>query len=135
MLLGLLELPPLHRDHLHFHCWGHDLVTGGCDKNVQVCICLKGRLDLLDSTSDIDIGGHFVVWVFWRVVSVGSKLLIPQLSDVHLGSNPVGLAVHDCGHVVLVGGNDLGDGEGGDQRFASTTAPQSRPWSCFACWQ
>ena len=58
-----------------------------------------------------------------------------SLSDVHLGSNPVGLAVHDCGHVVLVGGNDLGDGEGGDQRFASTTAPQSRPWSCFACWQ
>ena len=53
-----------------------------------------------------------------------------SLSDVHLGSNPVGLAVHDCGHVVLVlghsydnllrfgvgvlGGDDLGVGGGGD---------------------
>jgi hypothetical protein len=32
-------------------------------------------LGLLDSTSDVDIGGHFVVGVFWRVVSVGSEHL------------------------------------------------------------
>ena len=53
-------------------------MTGDCGKNVQVCISLKGRLGLLDSTSDVDIGGHFVVGVFWRVVSVGSKLLSPH---------------------------------------------------------
>jgi hypothetical protein len=42
---------------------------------VQVHVSLKGRLGLLHSTSDIGIGGHLVVGVLWRVVSVGSKLL------------------------------------------------------------
>ena len=63
--------------------------------------------------------------VFWRVVSVGSDHLSLLLSEGHLYSNPLGLAVHDTFRVVLVprlchgnplglgmlglGGSDLGD--------------------------
>ena len=50
-------------------------MTGGCGGYVWVLVGLKGRLWLLDSTSKVGTGGHFVVGVFWRVVSVGSELL------------------------------------------------------------
>ena len=114
MLLGFLELPPLHRGHIHLHRRGHDLVTGGHGKDVHVLGSLKDRLGLLDSTSNIGIGGHLVVGVLWRVVSVGSKLLSLLLSDGHLRSNPLGLAVHGGVHDVLVLGlghvNPLGLG-------------------------
>jgi hypothetical protein len=68
------------------------------------------------------------------------------LSDDHLCSNPLGLAVHDDCHVVLIlghlhgnpiglgvlglGGDDLGVSGGGVQLSASTTGPQTCPWSC-----
>jgi hypothetical protein len=80
------------------------------------------------------------------VVSVGFDLLSLLLSDGHLYSNPLGLAVHDNFHVVLVlglchsnplglgviglGGDDLGVSGGGVQRSASTSAPRTCPWSC-----
>jgi hypothetical protein len=79
-------------------------------------------------------------------VSVGFDLLSLLLSDGHLYSNPLGLAVRDNFHVVLVlgrchgnplglgvlglGGDDLGVSGGGVQRSASTAAPQTCPWSC-----
>ena len=34
MLLGLLELPPLHRGHVHLRYWERDLVNGGRGKYV-----------------------------------------------------------------------------------------------------
>jgi hypothetical protein len=62
-------------------------------------------------------------------VSVGSDLLSLLLSDGHLYSNSLGLAVHDSFHIVLnlehfpsnllrlgrrvLGGDDLGDSGGG----------------------
>jgi hypothetical protein len=75
MLLGFLELHPFHRGHIHLHHWEHDLATVGRGKDMHVLVSLKGRFGLHDSTSNIGIGGHPVVGVLWRVVSVGSKLL------------------------------------------------------------
>ena len=74
-LLGLLKLPPLHRGHIYLRHWEHDLVTGGRGEYVWVLVGLKGRSRLLGSTSKVGSGGHSVVGVLWRVVSVGSKLL------------------------------------------------------------
>jgi hypothetical protein len=83
-----------------------------------------------------------VIWLWGGVLEGGEcRLRASQslLSDVHLCSNPLGLAVHDNFHVVLVlglchgnplglgvlglGGDDLGDSGGGVQRSASTAAP------------
>ena len=50
-------------------------MAGDHSSHVWDLITSEGRLGLLDSTSDIVIGGHLVVGVLWRVVSVGSKLL------------------------------------------------------------
>jgi hypothetical protein len=84
--------------------------------------------------------------MFWRVVSSGFDLLSLLLSDGHLYSNPLGLAVHNDFHAVLLlgrchgnslglgvlglGGDDLGFSGGGVQRSASTAAPRTCPWSC-----
>ena len=75
MLLGLLELLPLHRGHIHLRLRDHYLVTGVRVEDLLVFFGLKGRLWLHDSTSKVGIGGHSDVGVFWRVVRVGSELL------------------------------------------------------------
>jgi hypothetical protein len=146
MLLGLLGLPLLHLSHVHLQHWGLDLVAGVCGKNMQVLVSLEGGSGLLDSTSNVVVGGHLVVWGVLEGGECRLRASQSLLSDGHLCSNPLGLAVHDNFHVVLVlglchgnplglgvlglGGNDLGDSGGGGQRSASTATPQTCPWSC-----
>ena len=67
-------------------------------------INFEGGLGLLDSTSNVGIGGHLVVWVFWRVVSVGSgHLSLCSQKDTRVAVS--GLAVHNDCHVVLLLGH------------------------------
>jgi hypothetical protein len=112
-----------------------------------VLVSLEGRSGLPDSVSNGGIGGQLVV--LKGVLEGGEcRLRSPQslLSDGHLYSNPLRLAVHDNFNVVLIlghfhgnllrlvvrvlGGNDLGVSEGGVFSVLLTLqAPQTCPWS------
>ena len=91
-----------------------------------VLVSLKGGSGLLDSISSVGIGGQLVVE---GVLEGGEcRLRSPQtlLSDGHLYSNLLRLAVHDNCHVMLIlSGDDLGVSGGGVQLSASTAAPQT----------
>jgi hypothetical protein len=103
-------------------------------------------LGLLDSTSNVGIGGHLVVGVFWRVVSVSSEHLSLYSQKDTCVAILLDLLFTTIFHVVLVlglchgnplglgmlglGGDDLGDSGGVAQRSASTAAPQTCSWSC-----
>ena len=88
---------------------------------------LKGRSWLLDSISTVCIGGQLVVECVLEGGECRLRSTQTLLSDGHLYSNPLGLAVHDSFHVVLNLGHfpsnllrlgrrvpgDLGDSGGG----------------------
>jgi hypothetical protein len=113
---------------------------------MQLLISLEGGSGVLDGIFNGDVGG--LLAAEGGLEGGECRFQTPQslLSDDHLCKNPLGLAVHDDCHVLLIlghlhdnllrlgvgllGGDDLGVGGGGDQRSASTTAPQTRPWSC-----
>jgi hypothetical protein len=95
-----------------------------------VFVSLKGRLWLLDSTSKFGIGGHFVVGVFWRVVSVGSELLsLCSQNDtcVAILLNLLFTTLWSC---MVLAAMISGPAGGGVQRPGYTAAPQTCPWSC-----
>jgi hypothetical protein len=51
----------LHHCHVQLHLQGLDLVTGVCGKGMRVLVSLEGRSGLLDSISNVGIGGQLVV--------------------------------------------------------------------------
>ena len=69
---------------------------------MQVLVSFEGGSGLLDSVLSNDIGGQLVVK--GALEGGECRLQSPQslLSDVHLYSNPLGLAVHDDCYVVLL---------------------------------
>jgi hypothetical protein len=79
-LLRLLVSLLLRHCRVQLHHWGLDLVTGVRSKGMRVLVNLEGRSGLLDSTSNVSVGGHLVVGVFWRVVYNLQVLKVKNLS-------------------------------------------------------